>query len=494
MTSEINEEHVSEADVVIVGYGGAGATAAITAHDDGATVIIVEKMSSGGGNTRISGGGLFKSTSMEYVRYLEALSLGTTEKEILKAYAETLLHIEDWIGKIGGDLMRRPHLEVTYPPMPSGPHFPKVPGAEHIIYNLSVKGSETETGGKRLWRLLSTNVERRAIAVMTNTPAKGLVTNQKGEVIGVVADKEGKKILVKARRAIVLACGGFEYDDGMKDAYLPCKHFYAFGSPGNTGDGIYMAQKVGAALWHMTGAVGYLGFKTPEYQAAFAIRFYNEGFIYVNSQGRRFCSETELEHHHGWLAFSRLDARKVSSHPGYPDIPTFAIIDDVTRRKGPLNRRTNPQGFNQDLYEWSLDNSKEVAKGWIAQAKTIRELARRISVDELSLESTVAKYNECCKAGNDVEFGRARETLGAITTPPFYAIELWPSLVNTQGGPRRDEKARVLDREGKPIPRLYAAGELGSIFGRLYSGNNLTECIAFGQIAGRNAAAEKPCL
>ena len=134
-----------------------------------------------------------------------------------------------------------------------------------------------------------------------------------------------------------------------------------------------------------------------------------------------------------------------------------------------------------------------MAKGWIIRTKTIAELARRISADESTLESTIAKYNEYCEAGKDADFGRPKEHLRAIKGPPYYAIKLQPMLINTQGGPRRDKQARVIDVDGKPIPRLYAAGELGSIWGFMYQGaNNVSECLVFGRIAGRNAAAEKP--
>ncbi|MFC1987531.1 FAD-binding protein [Chloroflexota bacterium] len=491
METEAKKKDELEADVVVVGYGGAGAAAAITAHDNGARVIIVEKMPSGGGNTRISGGGLFKPLSMEYVRYLEALSLGTTEKEILEAFVQTAIQLEDWIHNIGGELEHRAILQATYPPMPSGVYFPKVPGSEHAPDLLDIQGDKTNSGGERLWKLLSTNVEQRGIKVIADAPAKELVTNDKGEVEGVIAENNGGKILVRARKAVILTCGGFEYNEAMKNAFLFCRPFVAFGNPSHTGDGIVMAQKAGAALWHMAAATGYLGFKAPEYEAAFAMRFHSERFIHVNREGKRFCDETGLEHHHGWMAFSQVDAGKGSSHPGYPNIPIFSIFDEEARRRGPLYRRVETIGFNRN-YKWSLDNSEEIARGWISRGKTIRDLAHRISVDESSLESTVARYNEYCQVGRDDEFSRSKETLGPIETPPFYAIELWPGLVSTRGGPRRDKQARVLDYEGKPIPRLYAAGELGSVMGLLYSVSSLTECLAFGRIAGRNAAAEKP--
>ena len=175
--------------------------------------------------------------------------------------------------------------------------------------------------------------------------------------------------------------------------------------------------------------------------------------------------------------------------PYYPHLPAYGIFDDVTRRRGPLFQALI--GANRD-YKWSLDNSKEIAKGWIKRGKTIRELARQISVDESTLEETVTKYNEYCKVGRDADFDRSRETLEPIEAAPYYAIEFWPGLINTQGGPRRDKEARVLNNEGRPIPRLYSAGELGSLWGFLYPGGNLMEALVFGRIAGRNAAGEKP--
>ena len=485
-----------EADVVVVGYGGAGATAAITAHDHGASVLILEKQSSGGGNTRVSGGTFFVAKSVEAipftVKYVEALSCGATEREIIQTFVERAFKIKDWIQEIGGEVASVPtYSEVFYPRPLEGPTYPNVNGAEHTT-KLCVKGSLTEPMAQRLWKFLSSNVERRGIRVLTGTAAKELVTGDDGAVTGVVAERAGEKVLVKARRAVVLACGGFEYNDAMKEAFLLCKPFYAAGNPGNTGDGIVMAQKVGAALWHMKTVEGYLGFKPPEYQAAFMIRYCGARFIHVNRQGNRFCDETAREYHDKWRDVSEVDSREVTTQPGFPNIPAYGIFDEVTRCKGPLYRGKNPSGYNRD-YKWSPDNSEEIAKGWIIKANTIAELARRLSIDESSLENTVARYIGHCKLGKDADFGRLKDSLEAIETPPFYAIELWPCMLNTQGGPRRDRAARVLNHDGKPIRRLYAAGELGSIWGFLYnSGGNIAECLTFGRIAGENAAMEKP--
>jgi predicted oxidoreductase len=149
-------------------------------------------------------------------------------------------------------------------------------------------------------------------------------------------------------------------------------------------------------------------------------------------------------------------------------------------------------GYNRDLYTWSLDNSVEIEKGWIQKGKDVAGLASKIATDPKVLEETVSRFNRFCQAGKDEDFGRAREDL-RVLEPPLYAMQLWPALINTQGGPRRDKEARVLDPDGKAIARLYAAGELGSIWGFLYQGAcNIGESLVFGRIAGKNAAAENP--
>jgi succinate dehydrogenase/fumarate reductase flavoprotein subunit len=338
-----------------------------------------------------------------------------------------------------------------------------------------------------LWRLLTQNVERRGIKLMTNTPAKELTRSHKGEVTGVVAEREGQEISIQAKKAVILTCGSFEYNEAMKDTFLPLTPIYAIGNPGNTGDGVLMAQKVGAALWHMNAFHGWFVFKTPEYKAAFTIRSHTPGFIYVDKDGRRFGNETGSEIHE----VSKLIMSYAPHRHNYPHLPAYAIFDDLTRRKGPLSGIVS--GAND--YKWSLDNSKEITKGWIRQGKTIGDLARRISVDEATLTNTVARYNEYCKAGKDAEFGRSRETLEPIQAPPYCAIEISPGMGTAAGGPRRDREARVVNSQGKPIPRLYAAGGLGSIWGFLtLSGGGLTDAIVFGRIAGRNAAEEEPWM
>ena len=131
-----------------------------------------------------------------------------------------------------------------------------------------------------------------------------------------------------------------------------------------------------------------------------------------------------------------------------------------------------------------------MAKGWIKKAEMIEGLAEIIGLDPAVLAETIRRWNAGCAADKDAEYGRSM-MLNPIENGPFYAIEMSPSMLNTQGGPRRNEKAQIVRPGGAPIPRLCSAGELGSIYSYLYQGTgNIGECLAFGRIAARNAVAE----
>ncbi|MBI4331911.1 MAG: FAD-binding protein [Chloroflexi bacterium] len=485
MRKTIPQKWDIETDVVVVGYGCAGATAAITASDEGAAVTILEKMPAGGGNTRISGGGWLTPTDVGFAEYVETLCGGLTEREVIRTFVKKAMGIGEWVKSVGGEARVFKPAQVSYVAGPfPGASFPWLPGSQHM---LKMKLKEPADDGEGLWKFFTDTVEKRPIRVMLNTRAEELILNEKGEVAGVMARKEGGQLFIKARRGVILTTGGFGRDEEAKRDFLPCRPFFDFGNPANTGDGIRLAQKVGAALWHMPATSAALGFKTPEYDAAFCISFKTERFIFVNRDCRRFVDETGLEDHEIAAIVSTFDARRWS----YPNIPAYGIFDETGRKKAPLFEGNS--GFNRTLYKWSPDSSIEIEKGWVIKGNTIAELARKIKLNEAGLEQGLSQYAGYCRTGKDEDFGRAGETLVPLDTPPYYAIELYPCLCNTQGGPRRDSESRVLDPDGEPIPRLYAAGELGSIWGFIYQGGgNNAECIVFGQIAGSNAAAEKP--
>ncbi len=466
-----------EADVLVVGYGGAGSVAAITAHDLGAQVIILEKSAQGGGNTRLavsSFTGVIPGAAAK--EHLQALCSGTVEDDVIDAYIEWASKNVDFVRHLGGD-------PVPYHP---GPTFPEVNGSETMLRFRPAGDAPHGEGGRKLWTLLQNNVEKRGIEVVTSTTVRRLIQGSGKEVVGVEADARGDGLKVLARRAVILTCGGFEFDEAMKREYLAIRQVYAFGHPGNTGDGIRMAQDVGASLWHLNAIACPLGYKFPEYEAAFDSHISGPGYIAVDQNGERFMNEYGGLYTK-WLSVSHLIPERLL----WPRVPCFLIFDEKTRLLGPVS---HVYGQNRDLYRWSGDNSAEIERGWILRGNTLFELAEKMHLlDKNKLKTTVARYSQSCAEGVDRDFARSRDTLTPLVTPPFYAIKAFPCLLNTQGGPKRNAKAQVLDPWDRPIPRLYAAGELGSIWGFMYqSGGNLGECLAFGRIAGINAASEKP--
>jgi hypothetical protein len=211
------------------------------------------------------------------------------------------------------------------------------------------------------------------------------------------------------------------------------------------------------------------------------------GMIVVGPDARRFTDE-KFKTRHGkipvngrWLPLST-------------PCPMFLILDHTLFSAGPLYDMHPSHGWTQiiERYEWSKDNSVELAKGWIKSADSLPALAEIVDLDPAALTDTVGRWNRFCEAKHDAEFGRTL-MLAPIAKGPFYAVELSPSMLNTQGGPRRNEKAQIVRPDGTPIKRLYSAGELGSIYSYLYQGTgNIGECLAFGRVAARNAISETP--
>jgi succinate dehydrogenase/fumarate reductase flavoprotein subunit len=171
----------------------------------------------------------------------------------------------------------------------------------------------------------------------------------------------------------------------------------------------------------------------------------------------------------------------------YPAIPAWLIADEDGRRFAPLGFPTkNDPGRD---FAWSDNNLAELELGILQRAGSVAEMAAAMKVDVAILQESLERWNAACAAGADLDFGRLRGTMMPIEKPPFLFGRVWPIVANTQGGPVHDIRQHVLDPFGEPIPGLYTAGELGSVFGHLYmSGGNLAECFIGGRIAGREAA------
>jgi succinate dehydrogenase/fumarate reductase flavoprotein subunit len=476
-----------EADVVVVGFGAAGMAAAVTAHDLGAKVVILEKAPEGqeGGNTRVAGQGYLNTSSVESaVAYLTALcGPYTVPAPMVQVWAEEMCQNNAWLQSLGGDPQEHQH-----PPV--GIEFPDLPGSDCVH-----KFHDGPTYGySYTWKLFERLDKQRPIAILYETPARQLIQHDVSkEILGVRAQQADRWVSVKARRAVVLTCGGFENNQQMIRDYLPgVPYCYTSGSPYNEGDGISMAMSVGADLWHMNNYAGpSMALKVPEVRTSLsmqALHYSKEvagGMIVVGPDGRRFTDE-KFKTRHGkipvngrWLPLST-------------PCPMFMIFDHRMFAAGPLYDGHPSHGWTQiiERYQWSADNSAELAKGWISRADSLAGLAATVGLDPVALEDSVARWNRDCDAGKDGDFGRTL-MLAPIAAGPFYAVELSPSMLNTQGGPRRNERGQIVRPDGSPIPRLYSAGELGSIYSYLYQGTgNIGECLAFGRVSGRNAVAE----
>ena len=479
----------AEADVVVVGFGAAGAAASITAHELGASVVMLEKAPEGeeGGNTRVAGQGYLNVSDVDdAIEYLNAMcGPYAVPPEMVRVWAEEMSRNNEWVASIGGDPQE-------HQLQPVGIEFPELPGSRtvHKFHHGDVLGYSNT------WFCFERAVKERPIDVKYETPGRELI--QDGitkEILGVRAEHNGAYVYVKARKAVVLTCGGFENNQEMIRTYLPgVVECYTTGSPYNEGDGIKMALTVGADLWHMNNYAGpSMGLKVPEYRTSFSmtpLHFGREqpgGMICVGPDARRFTDE-KLRTSHGKVKRNGWWGPLQTPHP------MFMILDHALFTAGPLYDKTPSGGWSRivERYDWSDDNTAELARGWIRCADSLSELAGLLGLDGATLVETVERWNAQCASGADTDHRRTK-MLVPFGTGPYYAVQLTPAMLNTQGGPRRNERAQIVRPDGTAIPRLYSSGELGSIYSYLYQGTgNIGECLGFGRIAARNAVRETP--
>jgi len=489
-------------EIVIIGYGLSGAVAAITAHDLNARVILLEKQPAETHCTCSSiAMGVFLSLSdiKRATEYMTALNqvgsypeLPWTDAETVKAWITYTAQNKDWITRMGGNIKFLSNVA----------EFPHLPGAD------SLELWKYQGNGLRMMKFMYDHVAARNIDVRYQVSAMRLLTDNTGRVIGVkVADGRGnasREVNIRATRAVILCTGGFEESEAMKLQYLRVYPMYFAGGTGNTGDGIRMAQEVGADLWHMNCVSARLCAKFPDFPMGVFIDFSGggwsqrsmktekekapAGFIIVDRYGRRYMTE-ELKPHTASYECGWFDSYKLE----YPRVPSYHIFDRRRMEYGPLAQLSSGPTGPHLLYKWSRDNVAELRKGWIVKGETIAELAANLNMPLENLANTIDTWNRHCQASSDSEFARNSLELVPLDEPPFYAIRLFPGGSNTLGGPRRNGRAQVLNPFGESIPGLYAAGECGSVFGMLYpaGGGNLAECIAFGRIAAENAVREK---
>jgi succinate dehydrogenase/fumarate reductase flavoprotein subunit len=459
-------------DVIVVGYGTAGAAAAIAAHDAGADVMVLEASPAGGGNALYSGGFLLDLPPDRAVDQLDALCFGRTPRDVLAAYATGLHALADRLEAEGATITPFDPPPGRFPAaFPAWPNFPA--GKDMRYYHVTADG---HLPGEALWQVLDGAVQRRGITVRTDSAVERLQCDE-GTVTGVLL-ADGTSL---SGQSVVLACGGFEADPGLAEAFLPLGPTYPVGHRWNDGAGLRMGQQAGAALWHMYGFFGWFGVRVPEYPAPFAIDFFGPGHVFLDADGRRFTDECGHEVHDRLRVLQSYLPR----NPNRPILPTWAVYDDATRLAGPLNGML---GTPND-YVWSVDSSVEIERGWVRAGSGPVELAAATGLDPAVLTESLERYNQFAVLGRDEDFGREPETLVPLDLSRLYAVPTWPAVAGTTGGPAHDDCARVLRPDGSTVAGLYAAGAVSLVFGHLIDfGGGLTDALVFGLLAGADAA------
>jgi 3-oxosteroid 1-dehydrogenase len=348
--------------------------------------------------------------------------------------------------------------------------------------------------GNALVGMLRRSLMDRAIPLWLNTPARELV-NQNGRIAGVVAERAGRTIRIGANKGVVLAAGGFEGSQSMREKYLPkpTKAEWTCGNLYNTGDAINLGIAAGAALdlmddawWGPTTVV-----PGEPHARMLVIEKSLPGSILVNKRGERFVNEAAPY-------IDVVNAMYRTHTPETPCVPAYMIFDATFRKKYPCG----PILQASQQPDWMLPKA---LRSYLKKADTLEGLAAQLGVDPAGLRATVTKLNQYARTGTDLDFHRGETVfdryygdekvkpnacLAPIETPPFYGLESYPGELGTKGGLKTDARAQVLTAAGESIPGLYAIGNCSaSVMGHSYPGAGATigPAMTFGYIAARDA-------
>lgn len=521
-----------EFDVVVLGTGGAGLTAALTAAVEGASVGVYEKASTVGGTTAVSGGIVWipahhrspdgELTVDDALRYLEAQSLGAMDTELVETFVRTGPEMLDFVEQ---------NSELLFEVAAGFPDYkPELPGGRpaggrshnakpfdlarlgdwsdritSFPVDFSNVGIDAETrarihanvddslvdpcvAGAALIAGLLKGLLDRGVEPVTDARAVELIAAN-GRIAGVRINLSGSDIRVRARRGVILGTGGFEWDSRLVEAYLRGPMRGPVSPPANTGDGLRMAMAHGADLANMGEAwwvpvIQIPGDTINGHQRSRSVRLERTRprSIIVNRAGKRFLNEAG-EYNSMAGPFHHLDPRF-----GYLNDPAWIVFDSLHLKKyGFLE--VEPDGVVPDWYLKSAD---------------LTELAEKTGIDVDGLTRTIEDWNVNVGDEVDPDFDRgasaydgywgdnsaatpALQTLGPIDTAPYYAVPVSVGAMGTKGGPRTDGDARVLHVDGTVIEGLYAAGNaMAGVTGKAYggAGGTLGPAMVFGYRAG----------
>ena len=501
-TSTTKAKDIEETvDVVVVGAGGAGMTAAITATDAGKKVIVVESQPIAGGNSVRSTGGMnaaktpyqdknefkeaagvektlataaekfadnatitalaatvksqwdaYQANPQGYFDSVELMELdtmiggkGKNNPELVKALAENSADAIEWLASIGAEVK----------------NVGAFGGAsvKRIHRPVNADGKVTAVGAY-IVPILEKNLQDRNVQFLFDTTANEIIMKD-GKAVGIKGTgKDGHKVTINAK-SVVIATGGFGANAEMVEKYKPeLKGFATTNAEGAQGQGIDMATAVGAATVDMDQIQIHPTVHIEEDGNAHLITegLRGDGAILVNAEGKRFYDEVSTR--------DKVSAAIIAQ----PEKSAWLIVD-------------------QSMVDKSAVIAGYIKSGYTVTGATYEELAKAMGVDEATFTSTMNTWNQAVEAKSDAEFGRT-SFANPLTTAPYYAIKITPAVHHTMGGIVINPKAEVLNEKGEAISGLYAAGEVtGGVHGaNRLGGNAVADFVVFGRISGQSAA------
>lgn len=516
-------------DVLVAGAGAGGLTAALAASSRGATVAVLERGAKFGGSSALSGGQLWipnnrlardagvDDSREAALRYLTRLARGRAGKGFIEAFVDSspraldfLIgasplrpalrenepdYLPEWDGALkggrtldpglfDGETLGKEYRNILHNPqyhLPGGLHttsleFEMLMRGENVPGLKKRKPSALALGEALVGALRKGTIDA-GVPLFLNHRAVGLVMEGR-KVVGLdVRTPKGRKA-VRANRGVILAAGGFEWNERMKARHLYAPSENSAGAPTNSGDGISMGVEVGAATWLMDEAWWFTLLLKPGEKRGWLVTSERTlpGSIMVNREGKRFANE----------AMNYLDLTKEMLVRG--NVPAYLVFDADYLSKYPV----------------AGEKLRRVPK-WVKGAPDLPALAKKLGVDGRILKATVAEFNRNARRGVDPLFHRGEShydthwgdpsaphpTLGPLARPPFYGVRVLAGDIGTKGGLKTDEAGRVLDKQDRTIEGLYAVGNnSASVMGPGYAGSGATlgPAITFGYLAGLDAA------
>ena len=460
-------------DVIVVGFGGAGAGAARFAADNNAHVLLIDAAPEGheGGNTRYAGGAFAWSDNFEDLReyYKQTYYPFKYDPKDLDAFVNNVLKMKEYSQNYFG-------IEAQYTGRRPKGEYPEYKHAETMRSQSMTPGMYN--GG--FWKLLRKKVYERLdkIDVWFESPAQHLIQDPNTKtILGVQIKHQGINRNVAARNGVVLSCGGFENNQDMVQTFLGQGSLAPIGTLYNQGKGIDLAVEAGARLWHMSNYDSH-GFSLREGQPrekfAYMINWkslFNGSIFVAGDDGTRYYREDEEDRHGYKYNHGNWIMQPNQNHPH--------IIMDQKQFEQLANDDSDKAEQIKSLITYAI------------KAETIAELADKIAAPKLA--EAVSDFNFLVnEKKRDMFLNRKIETMRAFGAGPYYAIPICHNILHTHGGARRNENCEVLDMENNVIPHLYEAGELGDIFATKYIGaNSIADLLISGKIAGENAAWPK---